>query len=182
MILELRRRFNREYSADKYASLLRGLNRSCGGEVGFRVAETPIFLPLVLLGEMAAAGAELTGWLMSNPAYLAAAHQAIPAAYRVAGETAHPNFLTADFGLVRTASGELAPRLVEIQAFPSVYGYQDALCSAYREAFVLPEGLGSYLGELDEARYWNLLARTVLAGHAPENVVLAELDPLNQKT
>ena len=95
---------------------------------------------------------------------------------------AHPNFLTADFGLVRTAAGELVPRLVEIQAFPSVYGYQDVLCSAYREAFGLPDSLGCFLGGLDEASYWDLLARTVLGSHGPENVVLTEVDPRNQKT
>jgi hypothetical protein len=139
-------------------------------------------VPLTLLETMAAAGADLTHALIADLAYLAAARQAIPADYRVAGETAHPNFLTADFGLVRTATGDLVPRLVEIQAFPSVYGYQDVLCSAHREAFGLPDGLGCFLGGLNEAGYWNLLAQTVLGDHDPENVVLTELDPLIQKT
>jgi hypothetical protein len=76
----------------------------------------------------------------------------------------------------------LVPRLVEIQAFPSVYGYQDVLSSAYRDAFGLPETLASFLGGLDEAGYWELLARTVLGGSDPEQVVLTELDPENQKT
>jgi len=162
--------------------LLDLLEQRCGTRIGFRVAETPIFVPLTMLEAMAAAGADLAHLLIDNPAYLAAARQAIPVDYRVARETAHPNFLTADFGLVRTAAGELVPRLVEIQAFPSVYGYQDVLCSAYREAFGLPERLGCLLGGLNEAGYWDLLARTVLGGHNPENVVLTEVDPLNQKT
>jgi hypothetical protein len=42
--------------------------------------------------------------------------------------------------------------------------------------------LGSFLGGLDEAGYWALMARTVLGGHNPENVVLTEIDPMNQKT
>ena len=66
---------------------------------------------------------------------------------------------------------------MEIQAFPSVYGYQDVLSSAYRDTFALPSGLGSYLSGLDEAGYWELLARTVLGESSPENVVLTELDP-----
>jgi hypothetical protein len=135
-----------------------------------------------MLEAMAAAGADLAHQLIGNPAYLAAARLAIPAEYRVAAETAHPNFLTADFGLVTTAAGNLVPRLVEIQAFPSVYGYQDVLCSAYREAFGLPEELGCFLNGLNEASYWDLLARTVLGDHDPENVVLTEVDPLHQKT
>ena len=182
MIPELRKRFNRGFRPEQYVSLLDSMEQRCGTGVEFRIAETPIFVPLTLLEAMAAAGADLAHLLIGNPAYLAAARQAIPAEYRVAGETAHPNFLTADFGLVRTAAGDLVPRLVEIQAFPSVYGYQDVLCSAYREVFGLPEELGCFLCGLDEAGYWDLLARTVLGDYDPENVVLTEVDPLNQKT
>jgi hypothetical protein len=182
LIPELRTRFNREFSPDQYVLLLDLLKQRCGTKVGFRVAETPIFVPLPLLEAMAEAGADLAHALIADPDYLAAARQAIPFEYRVAGETAHPNFLTADFGLVKTGAGELVPRLVEIQAFPSVYGYQDELSSAYRDAFKLPHGLGCFLGRLDETGYWNLFARTVLGNHSPENVVLTELDPLNQKT
>src|ERR1700760_804877 len=112
-------RFNRTYTPERYASLLAGLERHCGVGVEFRVAETPIFVPLNLLEEMAQAGAELAHALMGRSDYLAAARQAIPPAYRVAGNITHPHFLTADFALVRESSGSLAPRLVEIQAFPS---------------------------------------------------------------
>jgi hypothetical protein len=162
--------------------LLAQLEQRCGMRVEYRVAETPVFLPLAQLEEMAAEGARLAQFLIGNPAYLAAARQAIPEGYRVAGETAHPHFLTADFALVRTAAGMLAPRLVEIQAFPSVYGYQAVLSAAYREVFGLPASLGSFLSGLDEGAYWELLARTILGSHDAENVVLTEVDPLHQKT
>ncbi len=182
MIPELRAQFNRKFCKEGYDSLLALLERRCGTAVEYRIAETPIFVPLELLNEMAAAGAEMTHRLMGNASYLAAARQASPADYRVAGETAHPNFLTADFALVRNPAGDLAPRLVEIQAFPSVYGYQAVLCSAYREAFGLPETLGCFLGGLTEGEYLELLTTTILGGHDPENVVLTEVDPLHQKT
>jgi hypothetical protein len=182
LIPELRRRFNEGFTPERYASLLALAEERCGTRVEYRIAETPVFLPLPLLEEMAAAGGELTRLLMGHPACLAAARLAIPAGFDVAGQTEHPHFLTADFALVRTTEGELAPRLVEIQAFPSVYGYQDVLSTAYRDAFSLPETLGSFLSGLDEAGYWALLARTVLGGQDPENVVLTELDPRNQKT
>ena len=182
MIPDLRRQFNRDFTPDRYTSLLRLTDQQCGAPVDFRVAETPIFLPRLLLDEMASAGAQLTRNLLDDSAYRAAAAAAIPPAYRVAGETAHPHFLTADFALVRDVSGDLAPRLVELQAFPSVYGYQDVLSSAYRDIFNLPDTLATFLGGLDEDHYWELLARTVLGNHDPENVVLTELDPNHQKT
>ncbi len=94
----------------------------------------------------------------------------------------HPHFLTADFALVRDSSGSLTPRLVEIQAFPSVYGYQAVLGAGYQQIFGLDSGLGMFLGGLSEDEYWDLLRRTILGNHSPENVVLTEVDPMHQKT
>lgn len=182
MIPELRTEFNKGYLPEKYAKLRLLVEERCGAPVDYRIAETPVFLPLSLLNEMAKAGAELTRMLMENPACLAAARRAIPAGYLVAGETDHPHFLTADFALVESPGGGLVPKLVEIQAFPSVYGYQDVLCSAYRDAYGLGDGVGIFLSGLNEESYWELLGRTILGGHAKENVVLTEVDPMNQKT
>ncbi len=187
MIPNLRARFNERFVEDDYTTLLRRLEQRCGMRVDFRVAETPIFVSATLLEELAAHGSNLARSIIGNAHCLDAARKAIPAGYRVANETAHPNFLTADFALIRDAGGVLVPRLVEIQAFPSVYGYQTELCSAYREAYRLDQWpldpkLGVFLSGLNEDSYWQLLARTIVAGHDPENVVLTELDPLHQKT
>ena len=182
MIPELRRSFNAAFSSNAYAALLGRLSCLCGGAIQFRVAETPVFLPRNLLNDMAEQGTALAHHLMSNPGYLKAARRAIPAGFEVAAETPHPHFLTADFALVRARSGALEPRLVEIQAFPSVFAYQAELCFAYREEFDLPGSLGFFLGGLDESSYWNLLGRTILGSHRPENVVLMEVDPVHQKT
>jgi len=151
-------------------------------EVGFRVAETPVFVPLALLDEMALAGAELTRTLMSDPVYTAAARQAIPRGYAVPAETLHPHFLTADFALVKGPGGRLVPKLVEIQAFPSVFAYQAVLCNAYRAVFNLSSEVGCFLSGLSEESYWELLGRTILGNYEGRKVVLTEVDPLNQKT
>jgi len=182
LIPDLRQEFNEKFTPEGYAALLRITEERCGVRVDFRIAETPVFLPLTMLEQMARSGARLAETLIGNRTYLDAARMAIPNGYHVASETAHPNFLTADFALVREQNGELAPRLVEIQAFPSVFGYQDALSSSYREVFDLPASLGSFLGGLDETTYWDLLARTILGTHDPAQVVLTEIDPQNQKT
>lgn len=182
MITELRSRFNAEFTDAAYAQLLAQLENRCGGPIQFRVAETPIFVSRALLEDMAEQGAALALHLIGSAKYLAAARCAIPQGYEMANETPHPNFLTADFALVRSSSGELVPRLVEIQAFPSVFAYQAELCSAYREVFHLPEALGVFLGGLNESAYWDLLRRAIIGDHSPENVVLTEVDPLHQKT
>jgi hypothetical protein len=182
LITELRTQFNTNFSDARYAQLLAQLEKRCGGPIPFRVAETPIFVSKALLDEMAEQGAVLAVHLMANSKYLAAARRAIPQGFDVANENAHPHFLTADFALVRAHSGEYLPKLVEIQAFPSVFAYQAELGSAYRDEFDLPSTLGIFLGGLSESGYWDLFRRTVLGNHRPENVVLTEVDPLHQKT
>ncbi len=182
MIPELRTEFNANFTGAAYGELQRVLTDRCGCPIPFRVAETPIFVGKPLLDGMAEQGAAMTRYLMRDLDYLASARQAIPQGYVVGGETSHPHFLTADFALVRSAGGELVSRLVEIQAFPSVFAYQAELCRAYREVFGLKEALGVFLGGLDETGYWELLRRTVVGRFDPENVVLTEIDPLHQKT
>ena len=182
MISELRSGFNQAYTRDRYAAMQARLQERCGVPIQFRVAETPVFLDRALLEEIAASGAQLCRSLIEDPLYIAEARQAIPAGFRVAGETPHPHFLTADFALIRDAAGRLAPRLVEMQAFPSVYAFQSVLSEAYRETFSLDPALGSFLSGLNETSYWNLLRETIVAGHDPETVVLAEVDPQHQKT
>lgn len=158
------------------------MEERCGAKVEFRVAETPIFVEESLLDLIAREGAQLTHRLVADAKYLEAARKAIPSGYCVADETPHPHFLTADFALVRDRENKLIPRLVEIQAFPSVFAYQAVLCAAYRDIFAFPDDMGVFLSELSEEGYWDLLRRTVLGSHNPENVVLTEVDPQHQKT
>jgi hypothetical protein len=182
LIADLREAFNGRFTVQKYAELLRQLDARCGTKVEFRVAETPVFLPKALMEEIAAVGARLAERLMEWPKYLAAARNSIPDGYLVAGETAHPHFLTADFAMVQGENGDLQPRLVEIQAFPSVFAYQVALNQTYAEVFDLSASPGMFLSGLTEVGFWKLFRETVVGKHAPENVVLTEVDPYHQKT
>ena len=181
MIASLRQDFNRRFTDGKYARLLRGLDTRTRTKIDLRVAETPVFLPKSMVQEMADAGAAMTHQLVGDTEYLWMARETIPQAYRVAGQDAHPNFMTADFGLVREEDGSLTPRLVELQAFPSVYGYQAVLADEYMRCFDLDPALQPLL-DVDDAQYWEAMRRVVVGNHAPENVILMEVTPGQQKT
>jgi len=184
VIEPFRSEFNASFTEEKYAELQRLLASRTRSEILYRVCETPVFLPAALMEEMVRTGIELTAQLVANRAYRSEARAAIPKAFRMPGESLHPHFMTADFGLVRQPDGSLAPRLVEMQAFPSVFGFQTVLADSYREAYGL-DRLGpmeTYLGGLDADSYWMLLREIIVGQHAPENVVLLEVDPLQQKT
>jgi hypothetical protein len=182
VIPELRKAFNGQFRPDAFRTMLHSLDAVTRTHVSFAIAETPCFFPLEMLEEMAAIGAELTHRLVDDPVYLARSLAAIPEAWRAADQDTHPHFLTADFGLVREPDGRLTPRLVEMQAFPSIFGFQWVLNEAYRTAFSLPSSLRCLLGGLDESAYWKLLERVIVANHDPDHVVLADVDPAAQKT
>jgi hypothetical protein len=182
VIPELRRRFNEGFTRDRYQAFLASLRRRIAGDIDFRVSETPCFFPRELMERLAATGVALVEQLMTDPEYRRASDATIPPEFDVPNEGDHPLWLQVDFGLVRGADGRVEPRLVELQAFASLYAFQPAFASEYRDVFRLPGDLGVYLGGLDEASYDALLRRAILAGHDPEQVVLLEIDPEHQKT
>ena len=186
MIPPLRQRFNERWSPEKYGKLLGNLKERTGAAVAFRCSETPVFLPPDLLATTVRYGRELYGQLASDPEYRKASDAAIPSQFRVPNEPEHPLFVQADFGLVRDEAGFLQPKLVEIQGFPSIYGFQFALAEAYREAYDLDDFEASPLSHLLEGHtpssFTEIIDRAVVGGHAPEEVALLEIDPYGQKT
>ncbi len=136
---------------------------------------------------MARDGEELIRQLVDSPGYRAKSELAVPAEFKVPNEPDHPMFVQVDFGLVRDAAGELQPKLVELQAFPSLYAYQGPLAEAYLDIFGLRAAEGGsqlkyFLSGLETETYRELLRRAIVGEHDPENVILMEIDPLHQKT
>lgn len=182
MISALRRAFNASWTEAKFANLRSRLETHTGGPLGFPISETPCFFPRSLMDELSAAGAELVAQALNNPAAVAAALAVVPERFRGPGAEAQPTFLQVDFGLVRTADGTIVPKLVELQAFASLYGFQLKIAEAYRDAFSPPPSLNLYLGGLDATTYHARVGEAILGGHDPNEVVLMEIEPRRQKT
>src|SRR6202167_3045497 len=177
MITSLRKQFNSGFTPEKYQAFLRRIDDACGTHVSFRLAETPCFFPKSLLERMAEYGKELIRQLVESPEYRARSNASIPSEFLVPNEPAHPMFVQVDFGLVRDAGGELQPKLVELQAFPSLYAYQVTLAQSYIHVLGLGNrasgsgsrasasngpGLNYFLSGLDEASYRELLRRAIV--------------------
>jgi hypothetical protein len=182
MIPELRQRFNANFTPKKYQDFLHALSARCNTEIHFRVCETPAFFPESLINTMAEYGDELMQQLLGNPAYRRESDRSIPSKWNVPNESSKPVFVSVDFGLVRDGTGQVLPKLVELQAFPTLYAYQATLGQQYKESFSLPTGLNTLTGGLNLDSYRELLRRTIVGDHDPANVVLLEIDPDKQKT
>jgi hypothetical protein len=182
MIPSLRQDFNRRFTPARYHQFEQAMAERCGTPVKFRLCETPCFFPKPLLDRISRAGSELILQLTSNPEYRKISDSSIPAKFLVPNEPPNPMFVQVDFGLVRDSSGELQPKLVELQAFPSLYAYQPVLAQTYINVFGLDPKFDYFLSGLNEDSYRKLFAKAILAGHDPEQVILMEIDPLEQKT
>jgi hypothetical protein len=177
----LRARFNSDFTLEKYAALLRCVNETEKSPADFRISETPIFLTNEFTDEVVRAASAIAD-LTRTPEFAQHARAAIPKGLEVPNESAHPNFLIIDFG-VCSEGDRLVPRLIELQAFPSLFGFQLLLLHCMRKAYpTIPRDWTSSFGGIKDKAYIELLRRTIIADANPENVILLEIEPEKQKT
>ncbi|MBC6993419.1 hypothetical protein QWY85_16685 [Neolewinella lacunae] len=181
MIKENRRRYNDAFTEERYQEMMTWLTEQYGHRPKFHVAESPIFVPNDVRDHLMRACEDVLEVVLA-PGFAERSEPAIPAAERVPGQTDRPMFLQLDFGLCRNEAGEIVPQLIEGQGFPSLYFFQFLLDQCYRRFFPIPEDFTCRFGGMGAEDYLDLLRRCILGKHAPENVVLLEVDPLNQTT
>jgi hypothetical protein len=178
---DLRERFNAGFTPEKYAALARCVNETEKWPADFRISETPIFLTRDFTDEVTHAANAIVA-LARTPEFARHAAPAVPKGLEVPNESAHPNFLVVDFAICEEGN-RLVPRLIELQAFPSLFGFQLLLLGCIRKAYpAIPRNWTSSFGGIKDEAYLGLLRRTIIADSAPENVVLLEIEPEKQKT
>src|SRR5947208_4005715 len=177
----LRSRFNADFAPEKYAVLLRCVNETEKWPADFRISETPIFLTDEFTDEATRAANAIID-LTRTAEFARDAASAVPKGLEVPNESAHPNFLVVDFAIC--AEGDrLVPRLIELQAFPSLFGFQLLLLHCMRKAYpAIPRNWTSSFGGIKDEAYIDLLRGTIIGDADPENVILLEIEPEKQKT
>src|SRR3982074_3589611 len=153
---EQRARFNADFSPEKYTALVRCVNETEKWPADFRISETPIFLTREFTDEVVRAANEIVA-LTRTPEFARHAASAVPKALEVPNESAHPNFHVVDFAICAEAE-RLVPRLIELQAFPSLFGFQLLLLHCIRNTYpVIPRNWTSAFGGIKDETYLNLL-------------------------
>jgi len=178
---KLRAAFNADFRPDKYDALERCVNETEKWPADFRISETPIFMTREFTDEAARAADEIVA-ATRMPEFAKHATSAIPKGLEVPNESAHPNFLLVDFAIC-AEEDRLVPRLIELQAFPSLFGFQLLLLDCIRKAYaVIPRNWTSSFGGIKDDAYLEFLRRTIIADSPIESVVLVDIDPEKQKT
>jgi hypothetical protein len=182
MIPEIRKKFNADFTAERFEVFKQGLQDMYNHKPNFREAETPFFIPKILKERLLEACEEITDLILRPDLKKISQGALYDENIIVPGEDDHTTFLQMDFGICLDQNGDPFPMLIEIQGFPSVYFFQYMATIAYKKYYDLPANLTPYFNGYDESSYKKLMYDIIVGDSDPKNVVLLEIEPELQNT
>jgi len=185
MDAELRARFNDVWSESLARRAKRDVERRLHCQIPFRFAESPLFLSAQMVERFENAANEIME-IISSDEFIATQEKFVPAYVNGPDRGPLPQFAVIDFAIVEEPDGSLAPRVVELQGFPSLYGFQIMLADVWATSIsridAMPNLWRIFFGGINRNRALALIDKALLNGHEPEEVVLLDLDVHFQKT
>ena len=177
----LRKEFNNQFSDTKYQSFLLALHSKHPGAIEFRIAETPVFVPRVFGSKILSACESIVDFII-DPSFRRLTERSIPHNEKIPNENDRSHMIAFDFGVCINDKGELEPQLIEMQGFPTLFAFQVYYPEILKKFFHVPENYSHYLSNYNKDTYLNDLRQVIIGGHNPENVILLEIKPHEQKT
>jgi hypothetical protein len=181
MVPPLRKAFNDAFTQQQYETFLKDLNHLHPGAIEFRIAETPVFIPKEFGNKIIDACENIID-VITNPYFKKQSERAIPKTDNVPNENDHSHFIALDFGVCINDEGILEPQLIEMQGFPTLYGFQVYYPDLLREYFSIPDNYSQYLNGYTKETYLQDLKEVIVGNENIENVILLEIKPHQQKT
>ncbi|GAB3181523.1 hypothetical protein [Telluribacter humicola] len=178
---EARDQFNQSFSDDKYQGFLSAIHHDYPGQLDFRVAESPVLVPRALGRQLVEASEDIINTIISDD-FRDKTDRAIPPDQYVPNENKHTSFLAIDFAVCQDEQGNFIPQLIELQGFPSLFGYQGYISELYRKNYQIPADFAYAFGVNTFEEYVAVLKKTIVGNQDPENVILLDIYPEQQKT
>lgn len=183
MIPSLRQDFNDSFKQEYYDNLQKEVLAQFGEECAFRISETPVFIDRNLKKEIFEACDAIIDQLWELD-FNEIRKKFIPQKLQAPAPLGKPHFLAIDFGLCDDGTGKIGPQLIELQAFPSLFFYQPFLGRTFLKTYpsIPKDGFDFFFSNLDDAAYVETVKEVIIGNEHPENVILMELFPEQQKT
>lgn len=175
-----REQFNATFSVEKYQQLLDNVAKDFNYAPTFRIAETPVFINEKLKTQLFDACNQIIDFI-KKPDFKDKTNQALTYNFEVPNEDNHTNFLAVDFGICEE-NGEIVPKLIEVQGFPSLYNFQHNLFDKFVEVYPFLSKYTPFISHESKADYLHLLKETIVGKEDPRNVILLEIEPEKQNT
>ncbi|MFD2202995.1 hypothetical protein [Shivajiella indica] len=180
MVQKYRDLFNKSFDQSIYQSFLEDIRSDFDYLPTFRVAETPFFISEKLKSQLLEGCQQLIDFIKRKD-FKDLTQKSLLVNYNVPNEDLHTNFLAIDFGICEE-NGQIVPKLIEAQGFPSIFNFQPQLYKKIVKAYPFLDGVSPFLNGLNEKGYYDLLKKTILNGMEPQHVVLLEIEPEKQNT
>ncbi len=181
MVPALRKAFNDAFTQQQYEDFLKDLFSLHPGAIEFRIAETPEFISKDF-GDKIINACEAIIDVIVDPGFKKLTEPSIPKNDFVPGENDFSHFIALDFGVCINDAGELEPQLIEMQGFPTLFGFQVYYPDLLRKYFSIPENYSQYMNGYDRESYLKDLKEVIVGNENPGNVILLEIKPHQQKT
>lgn len=181
MVPDLRQAYNSAFSQEKYQAFLEDLNGGYPGAIDFRISETPVFIPAGFGRQIREACEHIIDMIL-DPDFKSHTHASIPPSDEVPNDNGYPHFLTFDFGICQGDDGTIEPRLIEMQGFPTLYGFQAYYPETLERHFEIPENYSNYFNGITKESYLGILRDVIIGDCNPEQVIILEIRPHQQKT
>ena len=181
MVTGIRNQFNASFTEDKYAAFLDDLNKAFPGAIDFRVAETPVFIEKELGNHMIET-CEYIIDCIKGADFLSLTDRAIPKQEYMKSENKHSHFIAFDFGICENENGGYYPALIEMQGFPTLFGFQAYYPAVLEKHFAIPKGYSNFFNGINQESYIELLKEVIVGNNKTEEVILLEIKPHQQKT
>ena len=181
MVPALRKKFNETFTQEKYERFLQDLHSKFPGAIEFRVAETPEFIDKAFTQKLLDACESIIDVIV-DPNFKKLTDRSIPNGENVPNETAISHMIAFDFGICINDNLELEPQLIEMQGFPTLFGFQVYYPDVLKKHFDIPANYTQYLGNYNRETYIRDLKEVIVGDTPVENVILLEIKPHEQKT
>lgn len=181
MIQTLRNQFNQNFTAEKYQAFLNDLDSLHPGAIEFRICETPVFVDKDFKDKLLHACESIID-VICDPNFIKLTEKAIPEGEKVPHESKIAHMISFDFGVCINDLGELEPQLIEMQGFPTLYGFQVYYPEVLEKHFSIPSNFSHYLNGYTKETYIEMLRKLIVGDLNVEQVILLEIKPDEQKT
>lgn len=184
MIQKDRAFYNQQFTEEKYKNFLDDIVNTYNHRPPFKIAETPVFIPKSLKNRLIAACNEIMQ-VIHQPNFKELTEGAFfTPDTKTLNEDENAKFIQLDFGICKDKNGDLVPKLIELQGFPSLYFFQDVVGRMYRKHFgtAIPENYTQHFNGMTNQEYLNVLQQEIVGETDPKQVVLLEIEPEKQAT
>lgn len=175
-----RNQFNQAFSVEKYNAMQDDITADFDYKVTFRIGETPFFISNELKEQLLEGCQQVIDFIQRDD-FNSLTERALELNRKVPNQDNHTTFLAIDFGICEE-DGQVVPKLIEVQGFPSLFNFQNHLSEKFVSHYPFLSELTPFLNGLNQESYLALIKEVITNNIPIENVILLEIEPEKQNT